>query len=174
MKRELTNTEISILEEHGCTAENWSEIKVSDGFMANYIRNVNFFGHVEIGSMNGTIVVEEGFQRHASIMNATLNNVTIGDNCLIENVHGYISNYNISNDCYLSNIGIISTQGEPSFGNGTVISVLNEGGDGNVVIYDKLTAQVAWLMIHYPSVRELAMKEIASYPKSDRGEISKG
>ncbi len=174
MKRELTNTEISILEEHGCTAENWSEIKVDDGFMVNYIRNVYFYGHVEIGSLSGLIVVEEGFQRHASITNATLNNVTIGDNCLIENVHGYISNYNISDGCYLSNIGIISTQSESSFGNGTLISVLNEGGDGNVVIYEKLTAQLAWLMIHYPSVREMAQKEIAAHPKADRGEIGKG
>lgn len=174
MKRKLTNKEISILEERGCTAENWSEIHVDDGFMANNIRNVNFYGKIEIGAMLGMIDVEEGFQRRSSIQNATLNNVTIGDNCLIENVHGYISNYHIENNCYLSNIGIISAQGTPSFGNGTVISVLNEGGDGNVMIYDKLTAQIAWLMIHFPSVRELAQQEIMGYPKTDTGTIGHG
>ena len=83
MKRELTNTEISILEERGCTAENWSEILVDDGFLPNNIRNVNFYGKIEIGAMLGMIDVEEGFQRRSSIQNATLNNVTIGDNCLI-------------------------------------------------------------------------------------------
>jgi len=174
MKRELTNSEISILEEQGCTADNWSEIKVSDGFMANYVRNVNFFGHVEIGKMSGMIDVEEGFQRHASILNATLNNVTVGDDCFIENIRGYISNYTISNHCYLSNIGIISSQGQSSFGNGTVVSVLNEGGDGNVIIYDKLTAQIAWLMIRYPAVRELALREIADTPQADHGTIGEG
>ena len=142
--------------------------------MANYVRNVNFYGKVEIGSMKGMIDVDEGFQRHSAIQNATLNNVTIGDDCLIENVHGYISNYSIADNCYISNIGIISAQGTPSFGNGTVISVLNEGGDGNVVIYDKLTAQIAWLMIHFPSVREFALQEIARYPKTDKGTIGQG
>lgn len=172
MKRELTDIEISILEEQGCTAENWSEVIVGDGFMANYVRNVNFYGHVEIGSMTGTVIVDEDFQRRSTIRNSTLNNVTIGDDCFIENVRGYISNYDIADNCYISNIGVISAQGQPTFGNGTVISVLNEGGDGNVVIYDNLTAQIAWLMMHYKSVRTLVIKEIAEYHTTNRGVIS--
>lgn len=174
MKRGLTDIEISILEEQGCTAANWQEIQVEDGFMPNFIRNVNFYGTVEIGSLNSMVEIEEGFQRHSTIQNCTLNNVTIGDNCFIENIRGYLSNYNIGDRCYISNVGVISTQGLTSFGNGTVISVLNEGGDGNIVIYDKLTAQTAWLMLHYVSVRELALKEVAEREAVDRGSIGEG
>ena len=34
----------------------------------------------------------------------TLRNVTIGDDCLIENVGNFINNYTIGDDCYISNI----------------------------------------------------------------------
>ena len=174
MKRELTNQEITILEDQGCTAANWADILVDEDFMPTYVHNVDFYGKVELGNMSGMVSVEEEFQRHASIRNCTLNNVKIGDDCFIENVYGYISNYDISDRCYISNIGVLSTQGPSSFGNGNVISVLNEGGDGNVVIYDKLTAQLAWLMIHYPSIRELTLKETEGLRNGGRGFIGEG
>ncbi len=174
MKRELTDIEISILEEQGCTAINWTDVLVEEDFIPAYVRNVSFYGKVELGSMNGTVDVEEEFQRHALLNNCTLNNVTIGDDCFIENVHGYISNYDISDHCYISNVGVLSTQGPSPFGNGNVIAVLNEGGDGNVVIYDKLTAQLAWLMIHYPQIRELALRETDKYKNLVRGSVGEG
>ena len=174
MKRELTDREIVILEEQGCTAINWTDVLVEENFIPAYVRNVNFYGKVELGSMNGTVNVEEDFRRHALISNCTLNNVTVGNGCFIENVHGYISNYDISDHCYISNVGVLSTQGPSSFGNGNVIAVLNEGGDGNVVIYDKLTAQLAWLMIHYPQIRELALRETDKYRNQSRGTIGEG
>lgn len=174
MKRQLKDSEICLLEEQGCTAEDWMQIEVDDNFLANRVRNVNFYGHIEIGSTTGMVTVEEGFQRCSSIQNATLKDTKIGNDCFIENVRGYISNYNIGDDCYIANIGIMSTQGTPSFGNGNVISVLNEGGDGNVVICDNLTAQTAWLMLHYPCVRQLALNELKSRSKQTRGSVGNG
>ena len=172
--RNLTNTEIAILEQQGCTAEDWMQILVADDFQANRISRVNFFGHIVIGSLLGMVTVEEGFQRPCGIYNATLKDVSIGDGCFIENVGGYIADYSISDHCYIANIGIMTTQGIPAFGNGTVVSVLNEGGDGNVVIYDRLTAQIAWLMLHDESVRQMALREIASRPQMDKGEVGEG
>lgn len=174
MKRGLTDREITILEEQGCNASNWTDVLVEEDFMPAYVRNVDFYGKVELGSMGSTVNVEEGFCKHAGLHNCTLNNVTVGNDCLIENIHGYISNYDIADCCYISNVGILSTQVPSSFGNGNVISVLNEGGDGNVVVYDKLTAQLAWLMIHYPAVRELAIKETDKYKNQTRGWIGEG
>lgn len=43
-----------------------------------------------------------------------------------------------------------------------VISVLNEGGDGNVVLCPQLTAQLAWLMINYKPVFELCLRTEAN------------
>ncbi len=146
--RELRDREICILEEQGCIAEDWNEIAVSEDFTPDTIHNVTFYGHVDIGSMMGSIEVEEGFFRRCGIRNASLRNVSIGDDCLIENIRGYINGYSIGDHCLLSDIGTMTCQEDATFGNGTVISVLNEGGDGNVTLSEELTAQVAWLSIN--------------------------
>ncbi len=170
--RELTDIEISVLEEQGCTAEDWTEVLVDDDFNTATIYNVACYGHVEIGSMVGTVEIENGFVRRCGIRNAVLRDVRIGDGCLIENVRGYISNYDIGDQCYISDVGIIATQGETNFGNGNIISVLNEGGDGNVVIYDGLTAQLACLMLNNKRVRDMAMAEAAEHNPAEHGQIS--
>lgn len=172
--RQLTPQEIAELTTRGCCAENWSWVTVAEDFDATRLRDVSFYGKIEIGTMKGTIIVEEGFERRPTISRATLKDVSIGNGCFIENVGGYIANYNIADGCYIANTGIISCNGQPTFGNGTTISVLNEGGDGNVVIYDKLTAQIAWLMMHYPEVRTLAQNELSLRPQATRGEIGTG
>ena len=157
--RELTVNEIVQLEERGCWAEDWSDIMVDEGFSPSQMSNVMLYGHVEIGSLSGSIEVEEGFRRRCCVRNATLRNVTIGDDCLVENVRGYISNYQIGDRCYIANVGVITSQDGSTFGNGNTIAVLNEGGDGNVVIFDGLTAQMAWLMINVPETMKLAKVE---------------
>lgn len=150
--RELTNNEISVLSEQGCCAEDWTDILVDDDFRTDTVSDVSFHGHVEIGSLCGTLEVEEGFRRRCQIRRATLRNVIIGDDCVIENVRGYISGYNIGDRCYISDVGVMTCQEGSSFGCGTVISVLNEGGKGNVTLCEELTAQVAWLMVNGISV----------------------
>ncbi|MDE5999923.1 MAG: DUF4954 family protein [Bacteroidaceae bacterium] len=154
--RELTVNEIAQLEEHGCWAEDWSDILVDEGFAPSFLNNVMLYGHNEIGNLNGTVELEEGFRRHCCVRNAVLRNVTIGDDCLIENIRGYISNTQIGDRCYVANIGVITNQEGSTFGCGTEISILNEGGNGNIVIFEGLTAQLAWLMINFPKVKELA------------------
>ena len=59
---------------------------------------------INIGSFNKNVEVSQGFVKHSGINNATLRNVTIGDDCLIENVGNFINNYTIGDDCYISNI----------------------------------------------------------------------
>ena len=147
--RTLSQQEISVLVQAGCSAEDWGRISVHDDFDANYVRNVEFFGNVIIGANTGFYEVTPGFAKHCIIRNATLRDVEIGDNCLIENVKGYINNYYIGDNCLISNVHSIETTADASFGEGTVISVLNEVGDGNVMIFDGLSSQLASLMVKY-------------------------
>ena len=173
--RKLTEKEIAILEEQGCSAENWLDVMVDeDDFRAERVKNVSFWGTVEVGGMSGTVEVSEGFTRCCGIQNATLRNVSVGNDCLIENVWGYIGGYDIGDHTYISNVGVLSTEGDTTFGQGQVISVLNEGGDGNIVIYDKLTAQTASLMLEHECVRNLAEHELASRRRLERGVIGQG
>ena len=164
--RELTVNEIAQLEERGCWAEDWSDILVDEAFVPTQMTNVLLYGHVEIGGLSGFVEVEEGFRRRCCVRNATLRNVTIGDECLVENVRGYISNTQIGDRCYVANVGIITNQEDSIFGNGIEISVLNEGGDSNVVIFDGLTAQLAWLMINFSSAKQLAKRSMVNDQRS--------
>ena len=161
--RELTVQEIAQLEERGCWAEDWSDILVDEAFVPSQMSNVLLYGHVEIGGLSGSVEVEEGFRRRCCVRNATLRNVTIGDDCLVENVRGYISNTQIGARSYVANIGIITNQEDSTFGNGTEISVLNEGGDANIIIFEGLTAQLAWLMVNFSSARKLANAQLSAF-----------
>lgn len=51
--------------------------------------------------------------------------------------------------CHLENIGVIRTTEGATFGEGTIVSVLNEAGDGNVMIFSGLTSQLAAMMVRY-------------------------
>ena len=147
--RQLNPKEIEVLIAAGCNSASWEKVIVAEDFDVRYVRNVDFFGNVTLGSNLGTIEVAPGFEKHCGIRNATLRDVEIGDDCLIENVRGYINNYYIADHCLISNIHCIETTPKASYGEGTVISVLNEVGDGNVMIFDGLSSQLASLMVKY-------------------------
>ena len=145
--RTLTDEEIGILEEQDCTADDWTAVLVAEEFTPAYIRNVEMHGSIRLGTFDSSIEVSAGFWKHSGVRNATLNNVTIGDGCLIENVGCYISNYDLHDGCYVSNVGTMETAEGATFGQGLVIAVLNEAGSGNIMLYPGLTSQVADLMV---------------------------
>lgn len=152
--RLLTNEEINILEENGCTAEDWTNINVADDFQPTYIKNVNFYGEIFMGVFEKNIEVSNGFVRHSGIRNATLRNAYIGDNCLIENIGNYINNYAIGEECYICNVCTMETTAEATYGEGNTISVLNEAGNGNVILFSGLTSNLAALMIRNAADKE--------------------
>lgn len=145
--RSLTLDEISALEQSGCTAEDWNDITVADGFTPGHVSNTAFYGHVTLGVFDKQIETEDGFMRSAGIRNATLHDVTVGDNCLIENIGCYISRYDIGEECTISNVGRMASDEGATYGEGTPVAVLNEAGDGNVIVYDGLTSQMAAFMV---------------------------
>ncbi|MGN1262868.1 MAG: DUF4954 family protein, partial [Prevotella sp.] len=149
--RSLTLDEIETLERNGCTASDWNTIVVAEDFTPGHIRNVAFYGEVRLGVFEKQLELEDGFLRHSGISNAVLRDVTVGDNCLIENIGCYISRYDIGEESYIANVGRMSADEGATFGDGNVVSVLNEAGAGNVVIYEGLTSQMAAFMVAYSS-----------------------
>lgn len=147
--RQLDEKEIRQLEDNNCWAEDWQRVMVADEFNPNAVRNVTFYGDVKLGSFDKSIEVSKTFMRRTGVYNATLRNVTIGNNSLIENVGNYINNYVIGSDCYISNICTMETTEGATYGEGNIISVLNEVGEGNVVSYHGLTSQIAALMVRH-------------------------
>lgn len=147
--RKLDKNEINLLEQQGCWAEDWNNISVSEDFMASRVTNTSFFGTICLGGNKGSLEVHSGFRKPCGIHYATLKDVTLGDNCLVEHVRGCIDNYWIASDCLISDVYSICTTADASYGEGTIISVLNEVGDGNVMIFDGLNSQLASIMVKY-------------------------
>ncbi|WP_456076650.1 DUF4954 family protein [Hoylesella timonensis] len=165
--RELTEEEIRILEERSCWAEEWANIHVAEGFKPNYMHRVMLYGEVYIGAFDDTIEVSRDFFKHSGINNATLRNVTIGDNSLVENIGNYINNYTIGDRCYISNVCTLETSEGATYGEGNLVSVLNEVGDGNVVLFRDLNSQLAAFMVKHfhdkplkEAIRRLIKEEI--------------
>ena len=131
--RFLTRDEIDVLEKNACQAENWTRVRVTEGFHPDYMHRVMLYGDIAIGALDRQIEVSKGFYKHTGIYNATLRNVQVGDNCLIENIGNYINNYIIGDNCYISNLSTMETTDEGTFGEGKVISVLNEVDRKSVV-----------------------------------------
>ena len=153
--RSLTSEEIEVLKSNDCWAEDWTSINVSEDFKPNYMHRVMLYGEVNIGAFNKNVEVSQGFVKHSGINNATLRNVTIGDDCLIENVGNFINNYTIGDDCYISNISTMETTEGATFGESNLVSVLNEVGEGNVILFSDLNSQLAAFMVKHFSDKEL-------------------
>ena len=178
--RQLTSEEIQVLENNSCWAEDWNKVKVAEDFRPYNFHRVVFYGDICLGVFEKTVEVAKGFTKHAGINDATLRNVTVGDNCLIEKVGNFINNYTIGDDCYISNISTMETTDGASFGEGHLISVLNEMGDGNVVLFHDLNSQLAAFMVKYFKDKQLKdsltrlINEEIRFTQPERGTIGNG
>ncbi|MEN8116259.1 MAG: DUF4954 family protein [Bacteroidota bacterium] len=176
MYRQLSQSEITTLKKQGCMAEKWKDIEVKISFSAENIRNVQFAGKVQIGTLEGKVQIAEGIQKPSAIQNSYVENCTIGDNVYISNV-GSLVNYTVENQVAIENVGTIAINGITTFGNGHEIDVLNEGGGRELPIFDKLSAQIAYLLVVYRHNKKLtkALKKLVhdytESKKSSKGTI---
>ena len=175
----LTAEQIAVLEAQSCRCENWSEVTVAEDFNPKYVRNVNFSGQVRLGSFNKIFTLAGGIRKHSGIYHATLHNVIVGDDCMVEHIRNYIANYIIGDGSYIENVTDLITYGETSFGNGTKVSVLNETGGREVAIHEHLSSHEAYITALYrhdqkliESINELVSEYVES-SKSTFGVIGK-
>ena len=173
----LTQQQIDQLIQLGCRAEDWSTVYCTNPESLKYVRGVRFSGTVRMGSFQEVFVLPGGLKKHSGIRNATLHNVTVGDDSLVENVSNYIANYDIGHHTYIENVDLIVCEGPCSFGNGVEVSVLNETGGREVKIYDRLGAQTAYVLAMYRHRPQLIARlnalidEYARAQTSERGSI---
>ena len=149
--RKLNIAEINQLTTQFCTAENWSKINVVEGFSPDHITHTRFSGEIELGIFEKEMELPGGLKKKTGLHHVTLHNCSIGNNSLIENIPNYIANYRIGSDCFIQNVNLILTEGESCFGNNTEVSVLNETGGREVPIYNRLSAQLAYIIAIAPT-----------------------
>lgn len=164
--RNLLPEEIATLQSQGCHAENWDTVLVPHSFDSRYIHHVQFSGAVILGVFEKEFTLPGGIRKHSGLRNATLHNCILDDNILIENIHNYIANYHICENCFIENVNVIVVEGESSFGNNVQVSVLNETGGREVPIYDQLSAPIAYVIAlyrHRPKLIEQLQNLITDY-----------
>ena len=172
--RLLTAEEIKRLEAQSCTAADWSGVQVHPEFNPQYVSHTRFSGQVKLGRLDGEFQLAGGISKHAGLCYVTLHNVTIGDDCCIENVKNYIANYVIGDHVFIDNVDIILVDRHSTFGNGVEVSVLNETGGREVVMYDGLSAQQAYIMAlyrHRPQLIERMKKLIGEYAETHASDV---
>lgn len=147
--RSLTPIEIEELKAHSCRSSCWEEIEVATNFKTDNIYHARFSGKIRLGVFEKEFLLPGGIKKNAGIYHATLHNVTVGDNCCIENIKNYIANYTLGESCFIENVDILLVDGVTRFGNGVEVAVLNETGGREVIIHDRLSAQQAYVMALY-------------------------
>jgi hypothetical protein len=146
--RSLTDAEIKQLKQNGCQAQSWNDLNVTEGFDPSRIINVEFAGKVKINTLKKDIEVYDGLIKPAGLYNSHIQNCIIHEDVYISEVK-FLANYEIHANVIIKNVATLTVSGKSSFGNGTEIEVLNEGGGRELPIYDKLSAQIAYLMVIY-------------------------
>lgn len=59
--RQLTESEILTLEDQGCYAQDWNNVKVAEDFLPHYVKNVSFYGYNNLGVFEKDLEVTKGF-----------------------------------------------------------------------------------------------------------------
>ncbi|HPF02175.1 MAG TPA: DUF4954 family protein [Bacteroidales bacterium] len=177
--RNLSTSEIKTLVARNCRCDDWKKVKVLEGFDPSACINVTFSGDIRLGVFSSSYTDKSGVSIKCGISNAHLHNCSVGSNVLITNVGDYIANYIIEDEVVIKNCGKIHTEGKSSFGNGTEVAVLNETGARAVKMWDRLSAQQAYIIALYRhrkqaiEVIERMVDDYSATLTSDKGLISR-
>jgi hypothetical protein len=177
--RPLTKEEINSLLSQNCFADNWTNITVKEGFSPENIMNTRFDGNIKLGIYSGEIEVEKNISKTSGIYSSFISNCEIGDHVYISDVKN-LANYIIESNVAISNIGSLVVKEESTFGNGTEIEALNEGGGRELPIFDRLSSQIGYLTVLYRHDKDFTdkilglIKDYCESKRSNRGLIQTG
>ncbi len=147
--RPLTTDEIATLEKRGCAAENWRHVLVGETFAPHLVRDTVFTGEVRLEGWRDRTQRYGGASGEFGIAHAHLHNCTVGPDVLIRNIGRRLADYEIGEGATIHNVACLEATGESDFGQGAKVDALNEDGGRTVTLYDRLSAQVAYLLAAY-------------------------
>lgn len=122
-KRHLSETEIKILKTTNKNSdETWQNVWVDkNDFDVNLIRHCEILGFLVIGKLRKISLKYHDLVLDAGLYDSYLENVVVGDDSVVRNVH-YLSNYKIGSRDILFNIQEMSCTIHSKFGNGILKS----------------------------------------------------
>lgn len=145
----LSPAAIEALKANGCSASDWKKIRIHPETDLSLIRNVQFFGKIEIGLLKSkeTLKHPDAFGAevfHPHLTDLKLENVSIGDHNVIARV-GVIRNVVLGDRNILCDVAEIVCDLKSAFGVDAPVEVGNENGGRVVGLAPDLGAARAWL-----------------------------
>ncbi len=136
--RALRGEQIERLERNGCRAEDWSAVRVAEGFDADAVWNCRFLGRVRLGAVSR----EPVGGRPGGLTDATLSGCTLGDRATIHRV-GLIGGYELGDDVTVFDVGELTCRAEATFGWAVgegeeliELEIVNENAGRSVGLFD--------------------------------------
>ncbi len=186
-KRHLTESEIQILKDNHNYNEDasWQNFFVDtaeNGFDPSLINFSFFSGIIVLGKLSKTVLRYNDLCLTCGIRNSKLNDVVIGDYCVIDNIQ-YLDNYRIGSRVILFNIQELCCTKHSKFGNGILkkgepeehrvwIGVANENEGRKILPFEDLIPADAYLWSHYRDDDELLKRFVELTEKGNNGELN--
>ena len=153
--RHLRADEIETLVKNDNTADNWDNLLVTNHFIAQGIKNCEFYGLVRIGRLEPAFLDYHDLRVPVGLTSSRIVSCDIGDDSAIHNVR-YLAHYIIGSDVMLLNVDEMSTTNHAKFGNGILkdgetedvrvwLDLINEAGGRSIMPFDGMIAADAYL-----------------------------
>lgn len=143
--RPLRKDEVQLLVFNGNTAEDWSQVKVAEGFQPVRVRDSEFRGQVTLGRFERMIRGPGGLEAASGVLNSTISNCVIGHDSLVHNV-ALLASYVVGGRASVFNCGRVICNGPTTFGNGVRIPIGAQCGGRWLRSFAEITLDVADLL----------------------------
>lgn len=157
--RQLTPSEIKLLEKNDNSSDDWSRVLVTDVFDVSLIKRCSFFGLIRIGKLEPFYHEFNDLRMPVGLYNSTIISCDFGDHVVVDNV-SFMSHYIVGDEAMLVNINELVASNHAKFGNGVLkqgesesvriwLEVCNENGGRSILPFNGMLAADAWLWSKY-------------------------
>jgi NDP-sugar pyrophosphorylase family protein len=157
--RRLKPYEIEALVRNSNTCRDWSELRVTDPFTPELVKNSAFAGLVRLGRIERAVLEHHDTRVPVGIYNSRVIACDIGDNCAILD-SAYLAHTIVGDGCILMNNDEIEVSNHAKFGSGLVmegepeevrveLDLMNEAGGRAVLPFDGMCTADAYLWARY-------------------------
>ena len=171
-----TQAQIEQLTAQGCTAEDWSRISLDGRADLSRLRNVHFRGTVSVGANDAAVTVD-GVDLPCGIYDATVADCAVGAQVRIARVGSVVARYDIGDGVVIQDVAALTADAGSTFGAGTDVETVNEGGGRVVRLVPELSAQSAYLQVfrgHSEALRTALARLVnaaVAAARRERGEV---
>jgi hypothetical protein len=145
--RALSAPETLQLERQGCVCQDWTRVRVQEGFECAAVRDATFEGDVSIAKFSGTVMLPGHVSLSTGIRCAHIRDAVIG-NCCIHDV-GLIARQVIQDTAVVFRVGSLVASATSAFATGVKVQVGLETGGREIPLFAELDMELAtWLATH--------------------------